>query len=60
MNEWSDFEKYVFAQLAKMSAQIEGISEQVWKLRGQAAIWGAIAGAAGVALFEILFKSLGH
>lgn len=49
-DEWSDFEKYVFEKLEKLSSQVSS-------LRAQAALVGGIAGIIGVAICELVMKS---
>ncbi len=54
MNEkWSDFEKYVFAELSKISAEIA-------TLKGRAAVWGALAGLIVTVVGEAALKVLFH
>ena len=49
-DSWSDFEKYVFEKLEKLSSQVSS-------LKAQAALVGGIAGIIGVAVCEIVIRS---
>jgi hypothetical protein len=47
--DWSDFEKYVFEKL-------ERLTQDVSILKGKAAAWGAFAGIIGFGVCELIVK----
>lgn len=53
-DSWTDFEKYVFGELSKISSEISN-------LKGRAAAWGAIAGLIVSSLGPEIIKAIaGH
>lgn len=54
---WTDFEKYVFEKLEKLSDEISLINEKNSSMRGQIVLIGSIASVIGVAICEMVIRA---